>query len=137
MNDENKSSGDISGRELDALVAVHVMGIPKYKVVAELQGFRLPLGYDVNTRAQYADTCFPSYSTDMTAAMDVLNKADGMWELTRCVEHEVLDDESTPFVLRYRCSLRFENNLGHASGCATASEAICRAALNAVSKSST
>lgn len=122
----------LAGRELDAAVAERVMGWSNVhyngrtdRVSYKWMGIP-PDGRSYNTEVRY-------FSTDIAAAMEVLNKADGMWELMQCVEREVLDDESTPFVLRYRCSLRFGDNLGHASGCATAPEAICRAALAAVS----
>jgi hypothetical protein len=124
-------------RSLDAAVAERVIGWTRHPAMMHPTDNRTingvlycPPGFgvcDFGGALNYV----PHYSTDIAAAMLVLDKADGMWELMRCVEH-ASGDEDAEFVFTYRCVLRFGEKIGHAGGCATKEEAICRAALAAI-----
>lgn len=121
--------GSLVGRELDAAVAERVLGWTELSTKYGPLCGQHPESED--SLRKYGPTSVPSYSTDIAAAMEVLNKADGLWELSR---YPYLDDdaeEDTPYTLLYSCRLRFGDHLGSAEG-DTAPEAICRAALNAV-----
>lgn len=121
---------DTELRELELQIAEQVFGMNRLEARVdpvnrdgEPQYFwGYPVGHDFA----------PQYARDIAAAMSVLDKTDGLWELMRYPEREVLDDDSTPMVLRYQCYLRFGDKIGGSIQCETAAEAICKAALTAL-----
>jgi len=70
-------------------------------------------------------------STDISAAMEVLDKADGLWTITRYPYRLDSADEDTPFERKYSCTLRFGDSIGSATA-DTAPRAICEASLAAI-----
>lgn len=108
-----------AGRELDALVAENVMGLP---VCDKPRAAELPERCNLFTVREHLapdDLMMPAYTTSIEAAWQVITKADEceLWNHTGKV---------------WGCRLSFGDRDGVAVKCATAPLAICRAALAAV-----
>ena len=78
------------GRELDALIAEKIMGIPVYKEGDEAQTFIGGAGYDPCKHHVYklldgrVAGWFPCYSTDISAAWEVVERANLFLEINMC-----------------------------------------------------
>lgn len=113
------------GTELNAEITERVMGCPRPAPITwPLEYDHLPIRRNgwtwIDTKGEWAP--IHNYSTDISAAMQVLAKSDGMWELARW-------KEGGPWM--FRCYLRFgEDGIGTATA-NTAEMAICLAALKA------
>lgn len=136
-------SEQLTGRELDAEVAVKVMGWSMYHYdkdyadncywmlmdgdcnpVAEIK--RTPAGFDTGERKTEAEAwadC-PAFSTDIAAAWQVMERmvSRGWWPLVQ------LDDHAEKWI----CQFQDQYGEGFSDEAKTAPEAICRAALAAI-----
>jgi Phage ABA sandwich domain len=118
------------GRDLDIAVAERVMGFRR----GTNGTYRHPAtpfsAYKVIPPHQLDD--LPRYSLSIEAAIQILEKSDGMWSLSRYPEAVNDSGEECSYRTVYSCSLRFGDQLGSIAGCTSAPEAICLAALKAV-----
>ena len=125
----------MSDRELDAEVAEKVMGWHR-KEKGIMHGKPQVVFVDSrdNTRSINCG-CDEDFnpSMDISCAMEVLDKADGLWELTRYPDQPDDAPEDAPYGIKYSCRLRFGDNVGRAIA-DTKERAICLAALAASKK---
>ena len=135
-----KEDDGMTDRELDVQIAEYVFSIKK---IFQPRDFKraedafwgtdeysfIPSGKSPRTHMIDARPV-PHFSTDISCAMQILDKADGLWELSRYPDRPDDAPDDTPYALHYSCCLRF----GNKTVCAVADtkeKAICYAALAA------